>query len=284
MRKYFDKFLADYADVDKNIRLIIADVGDFPEFKKRHLDKYINVGVSETNAIGVASALADEGFNVFVYGISAFFLYRCHELLRHNCLFNIMPIKFVGVGFGWKYFGIGSGHFCPDDIGLCLSLGMNIYVPSKISELIKAIHSNKKEPIYIRLTADIRDEYKNSDNLIYSPNILVSYGEMANLTTKIYKNLRDKDKDLGYMIINNINQEMQENLSQKLKGKRILVIEDQISMYGLTTIIKNNNLELIYSKTLPLKTNKISNSKENLLAAYGYKLENITDEIEKVIK
>ncbi len=283
MRKYFDKFLAEYASIDDTIRLIIADVGEFPEFKKSHPKKLINVGVAEINAIGIASGLAAEGYNVYVYGVSSFFLYRCHEILRHNCLINKIPIKFIGVGFGWKYYGIGAGHFCPDDIGICLSLGMNIAIPSKISELMDLIHSKKKEPVYIRLTADIRKESVDFLNVENASYVIVSYGEMANISIALYKKIIQTNQNIGYLIINRINEKTVLELQKKLEGKKILVIEDQLAMNGITGIVSRTKLNVVYSKTLPIETTKVSSSKENLLKFYGYDLEIIYDEVKKVI-
>ena len=47
MRKWLDIYLSELAKTDSKVRLLIADVGDFPCFSKEHPDKFINVGVSE---------------------------------------------------------------------------------------------------------------------------------------------------------------------------------------------------------------------------------------------
>lgn len=284
MREYFDKFLAEYACIDETIRLIIADVGDFPEFQKRHPDKLINVGVAEINAIGVASGLATEGYNVYVYGVSAFFLYRCHEILRHNCLFNKITVKFVGVGLGWKYYGIGAGHFCPDDIGLCRSLGMIIKVPSKISELMEDIHSTNKDPVYIRLTSNIREETSSSNDLNNADIIIISYGEMSEVTTKLYNSLKNTYPNLGCLIINQIDENTPSFLLETLRRKKVIIIEDQIAMFGVTGIISRLGIDILYSKTLPIQTNRIAVTKNKLLEIYGFAFEDLHKEIEKVLQ
>ena len=103
MRKWVDKYLTEVANNNDNIKLIIADVGDFPLFSSLHPKKFINAGVSESNAIGLAAGLSSEGFQVSVYGVSSFFLYRAYEQLKFSVAYWKKNITFIGVGFHWNW-------------------------------------------------------------------------------------------------------------------------------------------------------------------------------------
>ena len=60
MRKWVDRYLSEVADANNKVKLIIADVGDFPEFAKRHPEQFINAGVSESNAVEIGRASCRE--------------------------------------------------------------------------------------------------------------------------------------------------------------------------------------------------------------------------------
>ena len=67
----FVKELIKYTKKNHNVYLITSDLGyrAFEEFAKLFPKKFINVGVSENNMIGIAAGMAANGKKVFVYSI-----------------------------------------------------------------------------------------------------------------------------------------------------------------------------------------------------------------------
>ena len=74
MRNIFIKKLTDLAKNNKNIFLLVADIGYgvVEEFKNKYPDRFLNVGVAEQNMTGIAAGLAAEGYHVFTYSIANF--------------------------------------------------------------------------------------------------------------------------------------------------------------------------------------------------------------------
>ena len=69
MRFVFVKELIKYAKKKRNVYLITSDLGyrAFEEFVNLFPKRFINVGVSENNMIGIAAGMAARGKKVFVY-------------------------------------------------------------------------------------------------------------------------------------------------------------------------------------------------------------------------
>ena len=77
MRFIFVEELIKYARKNKNAHLVTSDLGyrAFEEFAKIFPQRFLNVGVSENNMIGVAAGMAMSGKKVFVYSILPFVLF-----------------------------------------------------------------------------------------------------------------------------------------------------------------------------------------------------------------
>ena len=63
MRNIFIKELMAQSRINKDIYLITSDLGfrSFEPFKKEFPDRFINVGVSENNMIGISAGMALKG-------------------------------------------------------------------------------------------------------------------------------------------------------------------------------------------------------------------------------
>ena len=84
MRLTFIKTLVELAQVDQRIVLLTADLGysALEVFQEKYPERFINVGVSEQNMLGVATGLAEAGFIPFVYSIVTFASLRSYEFIR----------------------------------------------------------------------------------------------------------------------------------------------------------------------------------------------------------
>lgn len=284
MRKWFDKYLAQEAESDPSIRLLIADVGEFPLFTEKHPDKFINAGVSESNVIGVAGGLASEGCRVFVYGVSGFFLYRAYEQFKYSIAYWCKNVTFVGVGFGWKYYPIGTGHFTPDDIALMrLMPNMIIHTPYKLSQLQNLI-TNKKSifPSYIRLTSNIVDE--KFPSVLESNNYtLITYGEMAQTAINVVHHLRSLKHDIGYILIDSWKETDLDVLIMRHKSQSCFLIEDHYKIGGLKDILLDRECNIKYHAHLPINTSLISDSRKGLVQLYNLDEECITSNIISIL-
>jgi len=110
MRKIFFKTLEEYAKKDKNIFLLVADLGIkfFESFKEIDNKRALNVGVAEANMVGVAAGLSMSGKNVYCYSITPFLTMRALEQIKVDIAFNNLNVKILGAGGGLVYGAEGN--------------------------------------------------------------------------------------------------------------------------------------------------------------------------------
>jgi transketolase len=98
MRRRFGKMITELADKDENIYIIAGDIGYriFDEFRKKHPDRFINMGVCEQSMIGVSAGMALEGLKPWVYTITPFLIERPFEQVKLDIDHQNVNVKLVG--------------------------------------------------------------------------------------------------------------------------------------------------------------------------------------------
>ena len=105
MRNAFIDELVQLARVNKNIALVVGDLGYkvVEPFADEFPDRFINAGVAEQNMTGLAAGMASEGFHVFTYSIANFPTFRCAEQIRNDIDYHNLPVTIVTVGGGLSW-------------------------------------------------------------------------------------------------------------------------------------------------------------------------------------
>ena len=121
---------------NEKIVFITADVGApmIDSIKEDFPDRFINIGIAEQNMINVTAGLAMEGFEVYAYGITSFFL-RCVDQIRNSLLLtnqmNKLNVNLLSTGKGVSYETAGPAHHCLEDLPVLDILpGIELFVPS----------------------------------------------------------------------------------------------------------------------------------------------------------
>jgi transketolase len=124
MRRRFGRMIADLADQDEHILMLVGDIGYrvFDEFRARHPDRFINMGICEQSLIGVAAGLALEGLKPWVYTITPFLIERPFEQIKLDIDQQQANVKLVGFS---DYPTLGPTH-CEIDGKKLMALCCNI--------------------------------------------------------------------------------------------------------------------------------------------------------------
>ena len=98
MRRTFGKIITELADRDDKIIVIVGDIGYrvFDEFRAKHPDRFINIGICEQSMIGVSAGMALEGFKPWVYTITPFLIERPFEQIKLDINEQNANVKLVG--------------------------------------------------------------------------------------------------------------------------------------------------------------------------------------------
>ena len=109
MRRRFGKVITELADRDENIIVLVGDIGYrvFDEFREKHPDRVINLGICEPSMIGVSAGMALEGLKPWVYTITPFLIERPFEQVKLDIDQQNVNVKLVGFA---DYSTLGPTH------------------------------------------------------------------------------------------------------------------------------------------------------------------------------
>jgi len=141
---------------DKRVLTLLADNGIivFDEYKRLHPKQIINLGIAESNMIGMAAGLAMSGFIPFVYTISPFLVMRPYEFIRNDICYQKANVKLVGIGAGFIYSTLGPTHHATEDVSILRCLpNITILSPADPLETKMATRAAYEHdgPVYLRI-------------------------------------------------------------------------------------------------------------------------------------
>lgn len=174
MRNVFINTLVDIAETDDRIWLLTPDMGFsvVEPFQERFPERFLNVGIAEQNAVGIAAGLAMSGKIPYVYSIMPFVSARPYEQVRVDCAYMNTNVRLVGIGAGFAYGAAGATHHGIDEINIMRGLpNMSVVAPGDLTEaeMLVRYSVRHKGPMFIRLNKKGEPRYNHS----------VSFGKIA---------------------------------------------------------------------------------------------------------
>ena len=305
MRKAFVNKLTQLVNKNKDIYLLTGDLGFsvFDEFKKNFPDHYLNVGVSESNMIGMAAGLALAGKQVFVYSIIPFVTLRCLEQIRNDLCYQRLPVKIIGVGEGLSYGTAGATHHALEDIAIMSALPeMTVIAPGDPVEVECTVEKSLelKGPCYIRLGKSgepilHKKEFifkigksivlKNGEDIT-----IISTGNMLETALKVYDILKKENINCKIVSMHTIKPIDREIIVKSANNMDIIVsIEEHSKIGGLgsriASVILEEKLNTKYLQiALPDTFVHIVGSQNYLREIYGLTPDQISVKILNFIK
>lgn len=160
---------------DPRVFVITPDLGFsvLEVFAQELPDQFLNVGIAEQNAVGVAAGLALSGKTVYVYSIIPFVTMRCFEQVRVDVAYMNTNVRLVGVGAGLSYGPAGATHHAIEDIAIMRALpNMTVCCPGDPVEAREIVNKSfdHNGPMYIRLG-------RNGETRIHSDTTRIDIGE-----------------------------------------------------------------------------------------------------------
>ena len=132
-REAFGDALAD-AGGDEQIVVLDGDVNNSTftmKFMERYPERFFNVGIAESNRVGVAAGLAGAGKIPVLASFSTFLLSNAFDQIRMSVAFPNQNVKLVGSHAGISIGEDGPSQMAVEDIALACSLpGVTVIVPA----------------------------------------------------------------------------------------------------------------------------------------------------------
>lgn len=113
--------LIELAKERDDIVLVAPDVGRGPAtmpFIEAFPERYVELGIAETNAVSVAAGLAASGMRPVVFGIGAFLAPKCLEQIRTDVALNLLPVTMISCWGGLDMGYFGASHHALEDISM----------------------------------------------------------------------------------------------------------------------------------------------------------------------
>jgi len=157
IRASFSETLVDLASDNQNIYVVSADLKSsvaLDKFANKFRSRFIECGVAEANAAGVAAGLAKSGKTVFLVTYACFSPGINWSVIKQSICYNRQNVKIVGSHGGLMTGDLGATHQMLEDVALMRTMpNMEVFAPIDAIEtqkIIKAV-SRSQKPSYIRL-------------------------------------------------------------------------------------------------------------------------------------
>lgn len=105
------------------------------DFSRLRQDQWVEVGIAEQNAIGLAAGLANAGLKPFVTGPACFYTLRCAEQIKIDVAYSRSNVKIIAVSGGVSYGPLGTSHHALQDLALWgATPGIDVYLPADAAQ------------------------------------------------------------------------------------------------------------------------------------------------------
>lgn len=155
-REAFGMALAALGEQHPEIVVVDADVHNSTRtelFAKKFPNRFFNVGIAESNMVGVAAGLASSGKRAWVASFAAFVMCNSYDQLRMSVAFPCLDVKVVGTHAGISIGEDGPSQMGIEDVGLACSLpNFTVIVPADEPSMKAAVAAvaGIKTPAYLR--------------------------------------------------------------------------------------------------------------------------------------
>lgn len=220
-------------------------------FAINYPDRFVNVGISEQNLVGIAAGLADSGYNVFATTFANFAALRACEFVRHFMGYMRSPVKLVGFSAGFAMEFFGNTHYGIEDVSVLRSISnLTIISPADCLETVKAVTAltDYDSPAYLRLTGtpNMPVVYKNDYDFKIGKAIvlksgadvaLIACGSMVANALEVAKMLEGEGISCSVINMHTIKPIDRDILNGLFNKKLIISVEEHSIIGGLGSAI-----------------------------------------------
>ena len=218
-------------------------------FSKEYPERFFEIGIAESNMIGIGSGLSEYGFKVVMTSFASFLTGK-YDVIRVSLAYSNAPVIFVGTHAGLAIGKDGVTQMGLEDISLMRSLpNMQVMQPATAIEtekMVKYILDSKLDgPVYLRLgrqpVSEIFDEsyefVPNKGVVCKDGNELVIFvtGCLLDEVLKAVENSKKNCAVINIHTIKPIDREIILKFSKQCK--KVMTIEDHSIIGGLGSTV-----------------------------------------------
>ena len=302
-REAFGEALAE-AGADERVVVIDGDVNNSTytnKFKERYPERFFNVGIAESNLVGIAAGFAGAGKIPVASSFSTFLLSNAFDQIRMGVAFPNQNVKLVGTHAGISIGEDGPSQMAIEDVSLACSLpGFTVIVPADgpSTQAFTAAMLQREGPTFMRCgRPSVPLVYSNDvDVHIGKANVLrdggdvtiVANGIMVAMALDAAEGLAEEGIDVRVLdmhTVKPIDQDTIELAARETRG--IVVAEEHLAYGGLGSTVA---MVLAEHRPTPMAfvnigdTYATSGKPDELLAKFGLTPDAILDAAKRVLK
>lgn len=287
MRSTFGDTLFELGSEIPNLYVVDIDLRSslgLDKFANKFRSRFIECGVAESNAAGIAAGLAKSGKVVFLTSFSCFSPAINWAVIKQSICYQNLNVKIVGSHSGLMSTDLGATHQMLEDVALMRSLpNMEVFAPidaSEASAITRAI-ALTSHPSYLRLVrpaTPIAPKFKPGKDVT-----VLGYGPILLQVL-----------DIGHWSLDIINCSSIKPLNSEIilksikKTGRCLVIEDHQKNGGLGDAVANLILTSgLKCKFISLGVNNLfgqsAKDYQTLYDHYGLNIQSIISSLKKLL-
>lgn len=309
IRQAFGATLTKLAKDNKNIYVVDVDLKSalfLTEFAQKYPDRFIECGVSETNAAGIAAGLSKTGKTVFLTSFACFSPSINWNTIKQSICYNHANVKIVGSHAGLMSADLGATHQMLEDISLMRTLpNLDVFAPLDALETEKMVNVLVRSPknAYLRLVRPTTPNLSDSKTgfTIGKSHLLktgkditvIGYGPILEqaLKAQAQLNLNSDTKNISLEIINCSSVKPLDSVtilkSLKKTGRLICLEDHQIAGSlgeAVAHLVLSQNIKCSF-KHLAVNDSFGRSAKDyqELYNYYGIGVNNLIDAIKEII-
>src|SRR5215210_7953845 len=156
-RDAFGRALEAYGADHSEVVVVDADVSNSTRtelFGKKYPDRFFNIGIAESNLVGIAGGLASSGKTSLIASFAAFITCNAFDQLRMSVAYPHLNVKVVGSHAGISIGEDGASQMGIEDVALaCALAGFVVLVPADEASTRAATAAllQHQGPVYLRV-------------------------------------------------------------------------------------------------------------------------------------
>ena len=156
-RHSFTQTLLEVAQTDRDVVAVTSDARGsvtLDKFAAALPEQFVEVGIAEQNAVGIAAGLSSAGKKVFVCGPACFYVARSLEQIKVDVAYSKNPVKIVGVSGGVAYGALGTTHHSLHDLAVLRTFpDLHIVLPCDVRQtrILTRQLVDYSVPVYMRM-------------------------------------------------------------------------------------------------------------------------------------
>jgi len=220
------------------------------DFAKELPEQFVECGIAEQDAVGIAAGLTLEGKTAFVCGPASFYATRSAEQVKVDVAYSHRDVKVIGVSGGVSYGALGGTHHAVQDIAFMRAVpGLQVFIPADAAQaaaMTRAL-AYSGEPAYVRMgRGDVEDVYTDECPFeIGKANVLrsgkqaaiIACGEMVRPSLSAAEILANNGYDVSVIDMHTIKPLDEAAIIEAAKTGLIVTVEEHSVKGGLGSAV-----------------------------------------------